>query len=67
LPNVDQAIWTDFVIRDSGQPDEIAPDAEQHSLQQLPVETLVYLLGSRYCETDARSVLYSKSTLGPTS
>jgi hypothetical protein len=45
-------VSTDFVIRDSGQPDEVAPDAEQRSLQQLPVETLVYLLGSRYCETD---------------
>jgi hypothetical protein len=43
---------TDFVIQDNGQPDEVAPDAKQHSLEQLPVETLVYLLGSRYCETD---------------
>ena len=42
----------DFLINDSGKPDEVAPDAEQHSLEQLPVETLVYLLGSRYCETD---------------
>jgi len=43
---------TDFLIRDSGTPDDVAPDAEQHSLERLPVETLVYLLGSRYCETD---------------
>jgi transglutaminase-like putative cysteine protease len=42
----------DFLINDSGAPDEVAPDAEQHSLEKLPVETLVYLLGSRYCETD---------------
>jgi transglutaminase-like putative cysteine protease len=42
----------DFLIRDSGAPDDVAPDAEQHSLEKLPVETLVYLLGSRYCETD---------------
>jgi transglutaminase-like putative cysteine protease len=42
----------DFLIADSGQPDEVAPDVEQHPLEQLPVETLVYLLGSRYCETD---------------
>ena len=26
--------------------------AAQHALEMLPVETLVYLLGSRYCETD---------------
>ena len=42
----------DFLINDSGKPDEVAPYAAQHSLEQLPVETLVYLLGSRYCETD---------------
>ena len=41
-----------FVIADSGLPDEAAPDAEQHAIQDLPDETLVYLLGSRYCETD---------------
>ena len=42
----------DFLIEDSGTPDEVAPAAEQHSMEKLPVETLVYLLGSRYCETD---------------
>jgi transglutaminase-like putative cysteine protease len=30
----------------------VAPEAKQHALEELPVETLVYLLGSRYCETD---------------
>ena len=43
---------TDFVIDDSGLPDEVALDAEQHPIEQLPDDTLVYLLGSRYCETD---------------
>jgi transglutaminase-like putative cysteine protease len=43
---------SDFLIRDSGAPDDVAPDAAQHSLEKLPVDTLVYLLGSRYCETD---------------
>jgi len=43
---------SDFVIRDDGKPDEVAIDAEQHALEKLPVETLVYLLGSRNCETD---------------
>ena len=43
---------TEFQIRDDGQPDVVALDAEQHALEKLPVETLVYLLGSRYCETD---------------
>ena len=45
-------VSADFLIRDSGAPDEMAPDAEQHALEKLPVETLVYLLASRYCETD---------------
>jgi transglutaminase-like putative cysteine protease len=45
----------DFVIRDSGEVDEYAPDAEQIAVHNLPDETLVYLLGSRYCETDLLS------------
>ena len=43
---------SEFVIKDSGMPDEIAPDAVQHEISDLPPETLAYLLGSRYCETD---------------
>ena len=50
-------ISADFLIADSGTADEVAPNAEQHSLEKLPVETLVYLLGSRYCETDRFSKL----------
>jgi transglutaminase-like putative cysteine protease len=45
-------LFTDFLIRDDGQPDDTAPEVEQHALEKLPVETLVYLLGSLYCETD---------------
>jgi transglutaminase-like putative cysteine protease len=45
-------VATDFLIRDSGRPDDLAPNAQQHELEKLPVETLIYLLGSRYCETD---------------
>jgi transglutaminase-like putative cysteine protease len=43
---------SDFIIHDDGSPDEMAPQAHQHSMEDLPVGTLVYLLGSRYCETD---------------
>jgi transglutaminase-like putative cysteine protease len=46
---------TDFMVQDSGALDEVAPWAEQHALEQLPVETLLFLLGSRYCETDRLS------------
>ena len=42
----------EFLIQDTGTQDEYAPDAEQHPVERLPPEVLVYLLGSRYCETD---------------
>jgi transglutaminase-like putative cysteine protease len=45
----------DGVIRDSGQPDEVVSAAGQDSVQDLPEEALVFLLGSRYCETDLLS------------
>jgi len=48
---------TDFVIQDAGELDVFAPEAEQHPLEQLPSDCLVYLLGSRYCETDRLSNL----------
>jgi transglutaminase-like putative cysteine protease len=40
------------IVRDTGLPDEVAPGAQQQSIQTLPEETLVFLLGSRYCETE---------------
>jgi transglutaminase-like putative cysteine protease len=43
---------TDTVIRDSGQPDAWLPGTPQIPVEHLPAETLVYLLGSRYCETE---------------
>src|SRR5476651_1042807 len=45
----------DGIVRDSGLPDVVAPSAPQHAVQDLPPDTLVYLLGSRYCETDRLS------------
>ena len=48
----DTRISNDAIIFDSGEADPIAPNAEQYPIQSLPEETLVYLLGSRYCETD---------------
>ena len=47
-------LLADGVIRDSGQPDEMVFAAED-SVQDLPEENLVFLLGSRYCETDLLS------------
>jgi transglutaminase-like putative cysteine protease len=42
----------DFLINDSGLPDPVHPDAIQHRVEDLPNDVLVYLLGSRYCDTD---------------
>lgn len=50
-------IWADAVINDSGKPDPVLPWAEQLPADALPEDTLVYLLGSRYCETDELSAL----------
>jgi transglutaminase-like putative cysteine protease len=43
------------VVRDSATPDVLTIFAQQDALQDLPEETLVFLLGSRYCETDLLS------------
>jgi len=43
------------VINDSGLPDVIVPQAQQIPVESLPTDTLVFLLGSRYCETDQLS------------
>lgn len=42
----------DTVIEDSGLPCPAAPDAKQHEIQDLPPDTLEFLLPSRYCEVD---------------
>ena len=43
---------SDFLVSDSGLPDPVAADARQHAVQDLPDEALLYLLASRYCETE---------------
>ena len=42
----------DYIVADSGLPDAGASGALQHEVDDLPDELLVFLLGSRYCETD---------------
>ncbi len=41
-----------FIIADSGLPEPQDRTARQHPVGELPEETLPFLLGSRYCETD---------------
>lgn len=45
-------LGTDSVIRDSGEWDSSDRSAQQIPVQNLPADTLQFLLGSRYCETD---------------
>ncbi len=45
-------ISCDFTIHDTGEADPVAADAIQHPIEDLPDEVLIYLMGSRYCETD---------------
>ncbi|MFB0490150.1 transglutaminase-like putative cysteine protease [Methylobacterium sp. OAE515] len=45
----------DFTIADSGLPDDRVPGARQRAVQDLPDDVLMYLLGSRYCDTDKLS------------
>jgi len=51
-PKGELAISTDALVADTGLPDVIEPAARQHEVAELPHEALVFLLGSRYCETD---------------
>lgn len=48
-------ISTDFEIYDTGLPDVRPVDAMQHDIRDLPDDVLVFLLGSRYCDTDRLS------------
>jgi transglutaminase-like putative cysteine protease len=58
---------TDALVNDSGLPDVVVPSARQTPVQQLPESTLVYLLGSRYCETDQLSdIAWQRFGTGPT-
>lgn len=50
-------IRNEFLIADSGLPDDVAPDARQLDVGELPDDVLVYLLGSRYCDTQKLSDL----------
>jgi transglutaminase-like putative cysteine protease len=50
-------ISNDFLIEDNGEPDPAAPGARQLPVAELPDDALIYLLGSRYCDTDKLSNL----------
>ena len=67
-PKGEIRLATDTIINDTGKLDVVAPHVIQHAVQDLPEETLVFLLGSRYCDTDLLSEtawhLFHKSPTG---
>ena len=50
-------VSADFLIADSGELDAYEPTARQFAVQDMPDDVLVFLLGSRYCETDKLSAI----------
>jgi transglutaminase-like putative cysteine protease len=67
-PKGEIRLSADAVLNDMGEADVVATSAHQHAVQELPEETLVFLLGSRYCETvllsDAAWGLFGNSPTG---
>jgi len=61
-------LFANALVEDSGHPDVVVPSAPQHAVPDLPEETLLFLLGSRYCETDLLSdaawKLFAGSAMG---
>jgi transglutaminase-like putative cysteine protease len=55
VPAGDFKLWGDATIEDSGLPEVPFLDAREWPVADLPDDTLVYLMGSRYCETDRLS------------
>ena len=46
------SISTLFEYQDTGVPDPVVPDARQVAIDDLPDDVLVYILASRFCETE---------------
>jgi transglutaminase-like putative cysteine protease len=59
---------SEALVNDDGTPDIVAPQLPQTPVEALPDSTLVFLLGSRYCETDRLSQiawdLFGKTATG---
>ncbi len=55
LPAGSTRVYADALIRDQGFPEAANTEARQVPVDELPSETLMYLLPSRYCESDLLS------------
>jgi transglutaminase-like putative cysteine protease len=56
----------DTIIRDSGEPDPSVPNASQPDVTSLPLDTLAFVLPSRYCEVDSELLDFAWSTFAST-
>src|SRR5450755_4808932 len=45
-------VRSEFVVEDTGLPDQVCPTARQWDVGELPGEALPFLLASRYCDTE---------------
>jgi len=54
-PKGEVRLRADSIVSDPGTTDRVDRSAQQQAINDLPEDTLVYLLGSRYCETDRLS------------
>jgi transglutaminase-like putative cysteine protease len=54
-PKGDIRLSTDTIIQISDEPDATKTNARQTAVEDLPDDSLVFLLGSRYCDTDKLS------------
>jgi transglutaminase-like putative cysteine protease len=59
-------LWNSTLIRDSGNPDPVCPEARQVPVQDLPTDALQYLLNTRYCEVDRLSHIATELFSGTT-
>src|ERR1700693_1421464 len=59
-------LFSEAVIRDSGQLDAYAPGAAQLELSEIPTPFLEFLLPSRYCEVDSELMDFAWRTFGQT-
>jgi transglutaminase-like putative cysteine protease len=55
---------SEAILRDPGQLDTYAPEASLHDLCELPLETLAFVLPSRYCEVDSELLDFAWQTFG---
>ena len=58
------ALHCETLIQDSGQPDAVFPHAQAATVDELPTDTLAFLLPSRYCEVDSELLAFAWSRFG---